>query len=423
MTQGAIGTTTSDVVVVGGGLAGLVAATTAATAGATVQLFDARATGGRARSAERDGFVLNEGAHAVYRSGILARTLDELGVAYSGGTPRSDTYRMVWDGEVVPLPTGPGSLATSRVLSARSKVKMAGWWSNPGRLADRAGECSVDEWLESQHAGADLRRLTLALMRLSSYSASPGTAAAAPLLRQLALSAGGVLYVDDGWRSLVGGLGTAALASGVSIVDHEPVIALEDVDGAWLVTTSARSVHAAAVVVASGGPAVAVSLLGDDPAGWAERAGPVQRAAVLDVGGRAATHGFLLSADEPLYLSTHAPVARLAPGDAHLVTAMRYVDETDSGDPSQSRADLERHAALAGAPVGEERMLERFLARPVVTWGSPVPGVTRPTGLELAHRGLLVAGDWIGDHLLADASASSGRLAGRAAAAHALVAA
>ncbi len=51
----------TDVAVVGGGLAGLVAAATAARSGASVTLFDARDPGGRARSVNKQGFVLNEG--------------------------------------------------------------------------------------------------------------------------------------------------------------------------------------------------------------------------------------------------------------------------------------------------------------------------------------------------------------------------
>ena len=54
-----------DVAVVGGGLAGLAAAAFAARAGATVTLLDGRAVGGRARSADREGFVVNEGAPGV----------------------------------------------------------------------------------------------------------------------------------------------------------------------------------------------------------------------------------------------------------------------------------------------------------------------------------------------------------------------
>lgn len=405
-----------DVAVVGGGLAGLVAAAFAARAGASVTLLDGRAVGGRARSADRDGFILNEGAHALYANGIALAALRDLGVPVTGAPPRADTYRLVWDGEVVPMPAGAAALAGSRLLSARSKVKLAGWIANARRHADRCGDVSVAAWLDDQRAGDDLRRYVLATMRLGSYAARPELAAAPLLLRQLALGAQGVLYLDGGWQSMVDGLVTRAMTHGVEIVDHEAVRSVTRVGAEWEVSTAARTVTARTVVLASGGPSAATALLGGDEAGWVERAGPVQRAAVLDIGGAPARHGFLLSADEPLYFSTHAPVARLAPPGQHLVTAMRYLAADDPLTAGANRDALERHASMAGAPAPEERAVERFLAAPVVAWGSPVPGVVRPTGHELAGLGIYAAGDWVGDHLIADAAVASGRSAGLAAA-------
>jgi protoporphyrinogen oxidase len=407
---------TTDVAVVGGGLAGLTAAAFAARAGARVTVFDGRTVGGRARSAAREGFTLNEGAHALYRRGVALAALGELGIAVSGAPPRAETYRMVWDGEVVPMPAGPTALAASRLLSARSKVKLAGWIANARRHADRSGDVSVAQWLDDQRAGVDLRRYVLAAMRLGSYAARPERAAAPLLLRQLALGAQGVLYLDGGWQSIVDALADALEALGVEIVDHDAVTSVDREQGTWAVSTSERTVTASAVVLAAGGPAAATAILGADDAGWVERAGPPQRAAVLDIGGAPPVHGFLLSADEPLYLSTHAPVARLAPEGQHLVTAMRYLAADDDTATAGNREALDRHAALAGAAAPGERVVERFLAAPVVAWGSPVPGVRRPTGLELAGAGVYAAGDWLGEHLLADASVASGRAAGLAAA-------
>ncbi|MCI3948807.1 MAG: putative dehydrogenase, partial [Acidimicrobiales bacterium] len=80
---------TTDVLVVGGGLAGLAAATTAARAGRQVTLLEARSEpGGRARTAEQDGFLLNEGPHALYRQGEGLAVLRDLGIEPSGSEPK-----------------------------------------------------------------------------------------------------------------------------------------------------------------------------------------------------------------------------------------------------------------------------------------------------------------------------------------------
>jgi phytoene dehydrogenase-like protein len=415
-------TTRTDVVVVGGGLAGLVAAASAARAGAGVVLLDARSFGGRARSTTRDGFVLNEGGHALYRDAGGFAVLRGLGVDVRGETPRLGTYRAMWDGSIAPLPVTPTAIVTSRLLGTRSKAKLAGWFADLARTAARAGDVSLDDWLDQQGARADLRRFVVTLGRLVTYASHPERAPAATVIRQLA--AGGVLYLDGGWQSMVDQLTTIAKSHGVILREHAPARSLDRDGDHWVVAAdTGPAVAASSIVLAAGGPQLATRLLGGDPAGWVERAGPIQRAACLDIGGARGPVDFLLSADSPLYLSLHAPVARLAPAGQALYSVMQYLGPDDPGSAAQHRANLEAHAAAAGLAPPAERVVERFLAAPVVTWGSPQVGVERPTGLELADQGVLAAGDWVGRPILADASLVSGASAGVAAARRAMVAA
>jgi phytoene dehydrogenase-like protein len=69
-----------DVVVVGGGLAGMAAGATAARAGRRVLIVEGHVAGGRARTEERNGFRFNHGAHALYLGGHAERVLRDLGV-------------------------------------------------------------------------------------------------------------------------------------------------------------------------------------------------------------------------------------------------------------------------------------------------------------------------------------------------------
>jgi hypothetical protein len=117
-----------------------------------------------------------------------------------------------------------------------------------------------------------------------------------------------------------------------------------------------------------------------------------------------------------MYLSRHAPVAEAAPEGHDLYELLRYLGPGEHLSPAQARAELEQHATRAGLPPTGERTVERFLADMTVAWGSPQVGVPRPRGDELAAEGIHVAGDWVGDHLLADAALESGVRAGRAAA-------
>ena len=59
-----------EIIVIGAGLGGLSAAALLARAGYAVRVLEAATQpGGRARSRVQDGYVLNLGAHALYRAG------------------------------------------------------------------------------------------------------------------------------------------------------------------------------------------------------------------------------------------------------------------------------------------------------------------------------------------------------------------
>ncbi len=178
----------------------------------------------------------------------------------------------------------------------------------------------------------------------------------------------------------------------------------------------------ATVVVAAGGPDLATRLLGVEP--WFAVAPPTT-ASSLDLGlRRMPDHPVLFGADRPLYFSTHAPAAALAPAGLVLSVALKYHAPGETLDHHEVRAELEEHAARAGVRE-DDVVLRRYLHRSVVTHGLPLAaagGLAGRPGVSVPERaGAFVAGDWVGGvgHL-ADASLSSGRDAGLAAAAAAV---
>ena len=79
----------ADVVVIGGGMAGLTTACYLARAGAGVTLFEnAPSLGGRAATRRIDGFLFNRGGHALYTGGAASRVFEELGITYGHGIPK-----------------------------------------------------------------------------------------------------------------------------------------------------------------------------------------------------------------------------------------------------------------------------------------------------------------------------------------------
>src|SRR5690349_11227287 len=136
-----------EVNIVGGGIAGLLAAVELARAGVGVRLFESAADlGGRARTREIEGFRLNQGPHALYRLGALKRELDRLGVAYSGGRALGGTRQAIREGRLHDLPMSAASLAMTSLFRIRDKLAFGGVFK---AIIDGAtGEGSFSTWLD-----------------------------------------------------------------------------------------------------------------------------------------------------------------------------------------------------------------------------------------------------------------------------------
>ena len=414
-----------DVAVVGGGIAGLVAAARAAATGARVVLLDGHPAGGRARSAVREGFTLNQGPHGLYDHGALRQALDDLGVAVAGGPPAVGGGSLWSGGRCHRLPGGFVGLLRTSVVGPAAKVQLGRLLGEAARLDPAPWASTTFEgWMDHRGLGEDARRLVRMLVRIATYADAPDQLSADAAIAQLQLSLRGVTYVDGGWQSLVDGLVATGRRLGVEHCTGAgaAVRAVEAVDGGWRVATTDGVVRAGAVVLAAGSPAACAGLLGRDP-GWVDGAGPAVRASCLDLGlRRPAPRGILFGVEDPLYLSTHTPPAALAPAGCSLVHVMRNHRPGEELDHEATRAELWTHAGRAGISPGDV-VVERYLHRLTVTNGLPLaergglPG--RPPVAVPGESGLFVAGDWVGDRgVLADAAAASGTRAAELAVAH-----
>jgi phytoene dehydrogenase-like protein len=443
---------TKNVVVVGGGLAGLAASIYLARAGRTVTVFEKRrALGGRAITHLRHGYRFNLGAHAFYRTGAAAAVCKELGVPIRGMVAKPKAIALI-DGQERMLPTTILSLLMTSALSIGGKIQLASVLWKIRRGVD-AGSLTLREWLDGNLSDSRARQVLAALIRLATYSDHAETASASLSLAQMKVALRGAVYVHEGWQRIVDSMHSTAISSGVNFVtssrivgiDHDeqgvrairlggleydadrmdtlsiayPEMAPEQVDGARL---------PAQTVILAVDPACASELVGDAGKSWAN-ARPVS-AACLDVALRTLPkpkRTFALGVDEPLYFAAHSAWAQLAPKGGALIHTVKYRREQTATDVEIENDRTRRDAAAAADERALEALLDRmqpgwrdvvvhrrFLPSMTVSNALVTPSSPRPP-VKTSVPGLFLAGDWVGEEgLLSDAALSSARAAARA---------
>jgi phytoene dehydrogenase-like protein len=415
-----------DLIVVGGGLAGLTAAALVARAGRSVAVLEqASNLGGRAATQVRQGVHFNLGAHALYRCGHAFRIFTKLGIPFTGRPPSAGRGLLHRGGAFYRLPQGPVSLFLSRMLTLREKWRMAALLAGFARLdAEPFDNVPVREWVSQTAGTGNLAELLYGLFRLSAYGNDPDRMSAGVAIRQLQLALGAnVLYLDGGWQTLVDGLRAFAARNGADIRTGARVESVRSERGSVAVRLAGgEELHARSAVLAVTPGAVSelLNLSANDPLTRRLAACRMVRAACLDVAlGRLPRPGnrFALGLDKPLYYSVHSAAAKLAPEGIAVVHLMKYLGDDDS--PAEV-AEREMEALLDRLQPGwrECTVARRYL--PGMTVANDLPradegGLSgRPAAAIRECPDVFLAGDWVGSEgLLADASAASAAEAAR----------
>lgn len=429
----------ADIIVVGGGLSGLAAATYAARSGRSVTLFEkASEAGGRAITKLREGFSMNLGAHALYYQTEAGEVLRELGVSYSGKEP--PPIFVLADDKLHLSPQTPLGLMRTALLDAPAKLELLGLQAALMRVhLQTLQHVSVSEWLGQHIRNPQLRALLLMLARVTTYTNAPEIQSAA-LFVEMLRKIPKVLYLDGGWQTLVDGLRLAAEHAGVHIVTGARVEAIEHEERVQGVRLAHGEFYAAKSVIVATDPTAASELVDHGEhavlSRWTEEAVP-SYVACLDVALRRLPeprYTGVFSTERPLYMVVHSASAKLAPEGGALIHTIRYLEPGERPDPKASEHELEALLDRVQAGWRNEVVERQFLPHMNATNAivqARYGGLAGRPGPEVPGIGnLYVAGDWVGTagqltaaglasarqaaHLACEQIASAGRISNEA---------
>lgn len=382
-----------DAVVAGAGLSGLIAANHLLDKGLRVLVLEkSMQPGGRGRTKKSEA-LLNQGAHAVYRKGALAVSMQNLGLPVQGGVVQGSGAWFMREGTLEALPDSAGKLLFSGALPGRSIPNMLRIYASMLSRTPRQNEL-FGEWLERLGADDAVRDFFLMLTRLSTYCASPELMNAAAIGRQFKKSLGGVLYPHGGWQTLIDGLVKRFLEKGGVMRLGEGISTFTEKDGVCIASEKAEYTSDALILAIE--PARIRAMRPDLLSHFTEV--PV-RAACLDlVLDRLPNpeRTFALDLHRPWYLSVHSQYADLQGIVVHNLRYLKPGEQT-------TRAEMEAWAESVQPGTSDVTRFAQFLPSMKAAESDANHRLASPRLAE----GIYACGDWAGGDMLADAAAAS----------------
>jgi len=410
----------ADVIIIGGGLAGLTTAALLASSGKTVTLFEhsSREIGGRARTAEIDGFYFNQGPHALYLTDATDTILKELGITYTGGIPAGKGY-LISGGKKREIAGDYSSWLTGE-SDEGSK-----FFISPTNIDfSQLESVTEQEWLDKNIHDINDAEIIKTIIRLNTYANDPDIQSIGPVLHQIyvASRAGGVMYLDGGWQTLIDGLLAVAKNANARIVMGKKAIRVKRNDSSgWQVLLDNKTEVSAKIVVIAAGPNDAYSLFDDNERPEvlfkaAKEAKPI-RLVCLDVALSSLPDKdtlFALGADRPLYFSVHSAYAKLAPKDGALIHVAKYLGTSIQPKPREDQPELEEFLDLLQPGWRQVLVKKRPLPNMVVSNALVTAadgGLGGRPDTKIADN-LYIVGDWVGkEGIVSNASVASAKRA------------
>lgn len=198
-----------DVVIVGGGLAGLSAAAFLAHKGKKIAVLERGVLGGRAVTLPIKGFHFNFGAHAIYgRDHSILRYFEkELGLSIDWRDFQPSKAKYDIGDEVTDVPANIQGLFRTKVLAGLDKLSFTfNILKTMLKLETGHPHLSISKWLEKKEVADDVREMMLTLASSNFFTKEPEAIPSDVFFRyysRLFLTNKPVAYIGGGWQALI----------------------------------------------------------------------------------------------------------------------------------------------------------------------------------------------------------------------------
>ncbi|MBT2755735.1 NAD(P)/FAD-dependent oxidoreductase [Mesobacillus foraminis] len=411
-----------DIVIVGGGLAGYVAANFLTSTNLSILIVEkGKSVGGRARTNKIEQQCLNLGPHALYKKGKAWSILEELDVALNGKSPKLSGL-LIENNIEYAAPFSPIDLFTTRFLNWKERME----WvvvlvkimsADPEMLADQ----TFHQWAKDVTRSKKVESLLYTLGRLATYCHAPDMASAKVMVANLKNAMGGVQYLDGGWQMIIDQLHNKAISSGVQVQSRSLVKQIKPIEqNQFKLVLSSDEEILGKYIICTAGPDELNEMLGEkhdhDRNSFFAQIKAV-RGATLDVALTqlpCPNRLFAMGIPDPLYYSVHSNAATLSddPNNA-VLHVFKYHHPSDYIDETRVKIELEQFLDQLQPGWRQYVITKRFI--PNITVNQRLPQIGDEQQLTRSTTkipGLYIAGDWASpDCILADGAASSGKQA------------
>jgi phytoene dehydrogenase-like protein len=411
-----------DVVIVGGGLAGCVAANFLAKTNLKVLILEkAKEVGGRARTDRINQQFFNFGPHALYNKGKARSILEELGITLEGSTPKLGGLLLENNTQYAAPFSTLGLLKTGFLNWKERKEWISSLIKIKNSKSDELVTQTFQKWVHQTAKSEKVRLLLYIMGRLATYCHSPEKVSANILVSHMQYSMGGVIYLDGGWQTMIDQLYHQAVISGVRFQTNSKVkqIVGNETDKFQLILSNNDIIQSKHILYTAA-PHELNKLLAESvphpQRSFFEQIKPI-KAATLDVSLKKlpiSKRQFAMGVTDPIYYSVHSKYARLSKdGLSTILHVLKYhhLDEKING--REEKANLEKFLDMIQPGWRQYVVASRCLPQITVNYRLPQVGDEK----ELCHSethipGLFIAGDWASpDSILSEGAVKSGKQA------------